>query len=211
MQRRDFTLALGAAAAAAALPARAQNDLVEGRQYTRLPSPQPVAVPGKVEVIEFFGYWCPHCSALEPALEAWSAKLPSDVSFRRMPVAWQAFQVPYQRLYFALEAMGLGPKIHGKVFAAVHVDRLRLDSPQGLAVFAQANGIDKARLEDTMKGFSVAAKVNAANQAWKAYGLDAVPALVIEGRYLVSAQGDGAGESTMRIVDALVRKVRTKA
>jgi thiol:disulfide interchange protein DsbA len=210
MQRREFALALGATAALAALPARAQNEAVEGKTYTRLPQPQPMLVPGKIEVIEFFGYWCPHCNALEPALEAWARKLPPDVNFRRIPVAWQALHEPYQRLYFALEALGLGPGIHAKVFAAVHVQHLRLDMDAGLATFAAANGIDKAKLVDAMRSFSVTAKVNQARQTWAAYGLESVPSLVVGGRYLTQPEGDGAGEAAMRVVDALVRKVAGK-
>jgi thiol:disulfide interchange protein DsbA len=211
MKRRAFTLTLGATAALTALPALAQNEAVEGKTYTRLPSPQPVAVPGKIEVIEFFGYWCPHCAALEPSLEAWAAKLPGDVNFRRLPVGWSAMHEPYQRLFFALEVLGLGPAMNGKVFNAVHVQRLRLDTDAGLAVFAQANGIDKAKLDGAMKSFSVAAKVRMANQAWQAYHLEGVPAIIVDGRYFVQPEGDTGGASAMRVVDALVRKVRTKS
>jgi thiol:disulfide interchange protein DsbA len=213
MQRREFALGLSALAVAAAwpqIPAWAAGEAIEGKTYKRLANPQPVEEPGKIEVIEFFGYWCPHCNALEPALDAWARKLPPDVVFKRIPVSWQAMQEPYQKLYYALRALGLGPEINAKVFAAVHVQHLRLDTDAGLAAFASANGIDKSKLADAMRSFTVVTHSNMAKKAWAAYGLDSVPSLVVNGRYLVQAQGDGAGQATMEAVDAVIRKVRAK-
>ncbi|MBK6854824.1 MAG: hypothetical protein IPG93_25440 [Burkholderiales bacterium] len=107
MNRRDFALGLGATALLSPL-ARAATEPVEGRQYTRVGQPVPVAVAGKIEVIEFFGYWCPHCSQLEPVLEPWVKKLPSDVNFRRIPVAWQAQHVPFQKSLLRTRSHGCG-------------------------------------------------------------------------------------------------------
>jgi thiol:disulfide interchange protein DsbA len=208
MKRRDFAVCLGAASLLVG-SARAAAEAVEGRQYTRLARPVPVAVPGKVEVIEFFGYWCPHCNELEPKLGAWVKRLPKDVKFRRIPVAWQKAHEPYQRLYFALETLGLGEDIQRKVFDAVHVQRLHLEVEAGLNVFAAANGIDKARLADAMKGFTVASKVRMAGQLWEAYQLDGVPTLAVGGRYVTSPQLAGGDEQALQVADELIRKART--
>jgi thiol:disulfide interchange protein DsbA len=207
MKRREFAAGLGAACLVA--PAGwAAAQAVEGRQYTRLSSPVPVAVPGKIEVIEFFGYWCPHCAELEPRLEAWIRKLPRDVNFRRLPVAWQRAHEPYQKLYFALDTLGVGDDIHQKVFDAVHVQGLRFDVDATVAAFAAAHGIDKAKLADAMKGFTVASKIRMAGQAWSAYGLDGVPALTINGRYITSPQLAGGEDQVLRVADELIRKAR---
>ena len=168
------------------------------------------AAAGKIEVIEFFGYWCPHCRALEPYLEPWVKKLPSEVVFRRVPVAWQRTQEPYQRLYYALDALGVGVEVHGKVFEALHAQGLRLDTDAGLAAFATANGLDKAKLADAMKSFGVASKVRAADQLWRAYGIDGVPTLAIDGRYLTSPALAGSDVRALEVADALIRKVRAK-
>jgi thiol-disulfide isomerase/thioredoxin len=112
MQRRHFSLAL--LAATSPLAARAAT---EGREYTRLQQPVPVAVPGKVEVMEFFGYWCPHCNALEPELEAWVRKLPADVNFRRMPpsaLGQDHDDVPRGRLHLQRQALVASPRCWGR-------------------------------------------------------------------------------------------------
>jgi thiol:disulfide interchange protein DsbA len=205
LNRRDFAFGLGAAPWLAT-EVLAANDPVEGKEYKQLQTPVPVGVPGKIEVMEFFGYWCPHCSELEPKLEPWVRKLPSTVNFRRMAVSWQPSHEPYQRLYFALEAMGIGGDIHRKVFDAVHLQRLRLDNDAGLSVFATANGIDKAKLAETMKGFSVSSKANLAMQLFRSYKLDSVPALTVNGRYVTSPEMARGDEQALRVVEVLMRK-----
>ena len=207
MKRREFTLGVGAAACVIR-PAVAA-DPVEGKDYTVRASPLPVAVPGKVEVLEFFGYWCPHCRALEPHVEDWAARLPGDVVFRRVPVSWKAMHEPYQKLFYALEALGLPAAIHRKVFEALHAQGLRLDTDAGLAAFAGANGIDKARLGDAMKGFSVTSKARIATQLFRSYGLDGVPTFAVQGRFVTSPQQAGGDARALQVVDALIVKARS--
>jgi protein dithiol oxidoreductase (disulfide-forming) len=207
VNRREFAIGLGAAHLIAR-PAWAVADPIEGKDYTRLQQAVPVAVPGKVEVIEFFGYWCPHCFHLEPKLEAWAKKLPANVNFRRIPVAWQESQAPFQQLFFALELLGVGSGIHLKVFQAVHVQHLRLDTDAGVAAFAAANGIDKTKLADAMKSFSVATKLRAANQASAAYQIQGVPTFAITGQFLTSPEQAGGEDQALRVVEALTQKAR---
>jgi thiol:disulfide interchange protein DsbA len=211
MRRRDLALHLvGASAAFSGLmggsPARAAA--TEGREYQLVRPPQPVAASGKIEVIEFFGYWCPHCNELEPSLEAWVAKLPADVNFRRMPVAFRPADETLQRLYFALEALGWVEKAHAKVFAAMHVQRMAIRNDDQAADFAKAQGLDAAKLVDTMKGFSVATKVRQANQAAQNYKLDAVPTLYVQGRYKTDVGSAGGPVGMFAVLDELIAKVR---
>jgi thiol:disulfide interchange protein DsbA len=205
MKRREFALTL-ASASLLPLAARAAVEPVEGRQYTKVSSPQPVLVQGKTEVIEFFGYWCPHCNELEPSLEAWIKKLPADVNFRRIPVAWQAMHQPYQQLYYALEAMGANLEMHGKMFRAVHTERLRLDTDAGLAAFAKANGLDASKLADVMKSFTVASKCKVATQTFRTFGIDGVPTLVVDGRFITSPALAGGETQVFDVLEALMRK-----
>lgn len=210
MKRRHFTIGLGSAPLWARA-AQAAGEPVEGRDYTRRARALPVEQPGKIEVIEFFGFWCPHCNEFEPKLEAWLRRLPKDVAFRRVPVAWQALHVPYQKLYYGLQAIGRGDTLDGQVFDAVHRQGLRLDTAAGLAAFASANGIDKAKLDDAMNGFFVASRLQQAKQLWSDYGLDGVPTLVVDGRYITSPEQAHGEDQALAVVDALIRRARIKA
>lgn len=207
MKRREFALALGSAPLWTS-PARAAAEPVEGQDYTRLSPAIAVAVPGKVEVIEFFGYYCPHCAAFEPTLEAWVRKLPPDVNFRRIPVGWQAALEPHQKLYFALEALGLLDTLHAKAFQAVQVQRLQFDKDSDFMTFAKTNGVDGAKLLDAVKGFSVSAKARTASQLVKSYHVEGVPMLAINGRYTTSPEKAKGEERSLQVTDALIRKTR---
>jgi protein dithiol oxidoreductase (disulfide-forming) len=207
MKRREFTLALGTVSLLART-AQAADKPVEGKDYTLVKPPVPAPAGGKIEVFEFFGYWCPHCNAFEPLLEAWAAKLPADVELRRVPVGWQAMHVPYQRLYYALEAMGQVPAIQRKVFHAIHEQDLRIVGDDDIAPFAAAIGVDAAKLTAAMKSATVAAKVKMANQLFKEAGVEGVPTLVIGGRYLTTPGKAGSQERVLQIADALIAEVR---
>lgn len=212
MNRRDFSTALvgatGLAGAALSTTAQAQGGLVEGQHYLRLPSPAPTSSPGKVEVVEFFMYSCPHCNALEPQLAAWVKQLPSDVSFRRIPVAFRPNLEIHQRLYYALEALGQLEALHTKAFAAIHVEHKMLLKDEDVAAWAGANGLDGAKLLDTMKSFGVAGKVRQVKPLMEAYKIDGVPTLGIQGRWTTSGSQTGTHEKALQVATALIDQAR---
>ena len=213
MNRRDFTtLGLGAALSGlvVAPAARAQGAApVEGRDYVKLSQRQPVQDPKRLEVIEFFWYGCPHCFAFEPVLEAWLKKLPPDINFRRMPVAFR--EVPFvlhQKLYFALETMGLVEQMHRKVFNAMHVDHNPLNTPEAVGDFVAKNGIDRAKFLDTMNSFGVAGKAKQAAALSAGYKIDGTPAMGIDGRYFTSGSLAGSNERALAVTDYLIAQAR---
>jgi thiol:disulfide interchange protein DsbA len=207
MNRRDFAVGMALTPLSVTL-VHAAVQLEAGTDYQALQTPLPVAVPGKIEVIEFFGYWCPHCNAFEPRLEPWVKALPKDVVFRRIPVAWQEGQIPYQRLFYALETMSVSNDIHPKVFKALHEQHLRLDGDANMAAFAAAIGVDKTKLADAMKAFSVDSKIRMASQQATSYQIEGVPALAINGMYVTSPEMAKGEVQALNVVNALIRKGR---
>ena len=210
MNRRRFNLSLVAACGAACTPGLAwtQGAPVEGKDYVRLAQPVPMPSSGKIEVVEFFGYWCPHCNSFEPAIDAWSRKLPADVSFRRVPVAFSAPQEPYAKIYLALEALGQLEALHRKVFTAIHVQRQRLEKDAEITAFVTANGLDATKFMDTYKGFTVASKFKQARQLADAYKIDGVPTIGIHGRFFTSPSLVGSGEQALRVTDYLIQRAK---
>ncbi|MFT3859702.1 MAG: thiol:disulfide interchange protein DsbA/DsbL [Aquabacterium sp.] len=218
MNRREFsiqtlgTVGLGLTAlSAAGLPSlvHAQGP-VEGTHYVKLPQPAPTSAPaGKVEVVEFFWYGCPHCNHFEPYLAAWAAKLPPDVFFRRVPVAFREnpFGV-HQRLFFTIESMGLIPTLHAKVFRALHEEGLKLDKPELIAEWVAKQGVDKDKFMGVYNSFGVQTKVRQARTLTEAYKIDGVPALGIGGQFYTSVSLNGTPEKALSTTDALVAKLR---
>lgn len=207
--RRDFSVATAAVTLTTGHAAWAQTAApVEGRDFVRLNTPVPVPGGGKIDVIEFFSYGCPHCYTFEPMLEQWIKRLPPDVAFRRIPAAFNAPFEGYAKLFYALEAIGQADALHRRVFAAIHVQRQRLDKEADLAAFVNANGGDGAKLVDAYKSFGVATKVRQAKQAFDAYKIDGVPTLGIHGRWFTSGSLTGSNDKALAVADYLIQRAR---
>lgn len=216
MKRREFNQALtavtsGVAATSAlfSLAARAQK-LESGTDYLVLDPRAPVEAPaGKIEVVEFFWYSCPHCNAFEPTLAAWVKKLPKDVAFRRVPVAFRDDFVPQQRLYYALDAMGLIAKLHTKVFAAIHVEKQQLSRGDAIGEWVAKQGVDQAKFMEQYNSVSVASKATKAAQLQNSYKVEGVPALGVAGRFYTDGSLTKNMERALQVADALVAGVRS--
>lgn len=214
MKRRDFSLACGAVAAGVGLiqgTALAQGKPPEiGADYLPVDPRAPVDAPaGKIEVVEFFGYWCPHCNAFEPTFEAWRQRVAKDVVVRRVPVAFRDEHAPQQRLFYSLEAMALADKLHAKVFAAIHVEKKDLSKGEGIADWIAKQGVDKAKFMEQYNSFSVATKASRAAQLHNTYKIDGVPALGVAGRYWTDGAMAKGMPRAMEVVDFLVARVRS--
>jgi thiol:disulfide interchange protein DsbA len=213
MKRRDFhgmvAIGLGTVGTSALAQAGAP---VEGVHYLRLSKPAPVSAPtGKIEVVEFFWYGCPHCNALEPALEAWARKLPADVAFRRVPVAFSATHESHQKLFYALEAMGALEAMHPRVFAAIHNQRQRLDRDADQAAFVRANGLDADKFLQAGKSFTVQTRMRQAKQLAQAYDVDGVPTLGVHGRFYTGGALAGDNVRALAVAEVLIDRVRRNA
>ncbi len=217
MHRRDWLRLMTATAAAGeglllSSPARAQRAvLVEGQTFARLTTPLPRPAAGKIEVIEFFSYACPHCNDFEPTLEAWARKLPPDVLLRRVPVYFLMNAANFQKTYYALEAMGLVDRMQLHIFAAVHVEHQRLGKPEELAAVVAKHGGDGRKFLSHFESFSVDSAVTQAGKLTRDCGIDTgpgVPALVVDGRFLTSPAHAGSGPQALAVVDALIQRAR---
>ena len=220
MKRRDFSALLASAPlAGAAGTALAQGGPIEGRQYQVINPPLPTT-PGKIEVVEFFWYGCPHCYAFEPAIEAWTKTLPADVAFRKVHVAFRANIKIHQRMFYALEAMGKEAATRQAIFNAMHQQGQTLDDAKAQAKFLSPLGVDPAKYQEAYNSFGVVTKCQQAEKLSEAFRIDGVPSIGIGGRFLTSPSQAGAGQrlpelelgqKALQITDFLIQRVRNKA
>ena len=216
MNRREFSAAAllaGAGVSLATPAARAQgSQFVAGTDYVVLDKRAPVEAPaGKIEVIEFFWYSCPHCNAFEPELDQWVAKLPKDVFMRRVPVQFNPGFEPEQRLYYTLKEMGKIDELHVKVFHAIHVEHLPLDKEAGIVDWARKQGLDMTKFGQIYNSFSVATKVRQAVELQNLYKVTGVPSLGVAGRFYTDGELAKGMDRCLRVVDFLIDKARKGA
>lgn len=214
MQRRAFSLSTASTLAFTLMgplapSAHAQNAFREGKDYLKLAKPAPTDAPaGKVEVLEFFWYSCPHCNAFEPAFEAWLKSAPKYLNVRRVPVAFNASFVPQQKLYYALEGMGKLDALHAKVFQAVHVERKPLNKDEAIFAWIAQQGVDAAKFKEMYQSFGVSNQVRRATQLQDAYGVEGVPSMGIAGRYYTDGTMTGSMQTVLKIVEHLAAQSR---
>ena len=210
MQRRTFSaLTLGSLSSLSFAPAIAQPVFKEGTDYLKLSQAVPTEVAkGRVEVLEFFWYNCPHCNAFEPTLSAWSKKMPKDVELKRVPVRFRAEFEPQQRAYYVLEALGKVEELQTKMFAAIHTERQTLTTLEPLLGWAEKNGIPSKQFTDLYNSFTVIGKARQAAKLQEEYKVEGVPALGIGGRYYVDGSLAGSMERALQITDFLLSDIR---
>ncbi len=209
MKRREFSLAsvLLPASSLLVLPAWAQTKNGDG--YTTLATPVPSdAGEGQLEVVEFFSYGCSHCSNFEPVFAQWRKKLPADVLVTQVHVGFSKSFEPFQKLFYALEAIGALEQVHLKVFEALQKERLRLNRTEVLFPWVAKQGIDREKFEQAYKSFGVASKVRRANELQDIYRVEGTPALGIAGKYYTDGSLARGFERMTQLADELLERER---
>jgi thiol:disulfide interchange protein DsbA len=211
LNRRDFHRILLAGLAGAVLPAAAAVPLVQGRDYDLIQPPQPGDSPGKIEVLEFFSYGCPHCKDFHPLVMAWAAKLPKDVSFRRVPVTFgRAAWVSLARLHHSLQATGDLARLDEAVFRAIHQERATLFTREAVLAWVKRQGVDDKRFADVFDSFGVNTQLARDEQLVKNYKVQSVPLLTVDGRYAVNGQAAKGLPDLLPVAQGLVDSARAR-
>lgn len=208
LTRRDFNRLLLAGLAGAVLPTTAAP-LAQGRDYDAIQPQQPGDSPGKIEVLEFFSYGCPHCKDFHPLVMAWAAKLSKDVGFRRVPVSFgRAAWANLARLYHSLEATGDLVRLDLAAFRAIHEEHANLYTPDAILAWAKRQGVDQKRFAAAFESFSISTRLAREEQLVKNYKVQGVPLLTVGGRYAVTGQAAKGLADLLLIADGLIARVR---
>ncbi|HDP89699.1 MAG TPA: thiol:disulfide interchange protein DsbA/DsbL [Thioalkalivibrio sp.] len=205
---KNWTLALlTALLMALALPLAAAEEYIEGAHYERITPPMQSRAPaGQVEVLELFWYGCPHCFSLEPHLDAWLKEKPDHVTFTRVPAVLNPNWTTHAQAYYAAEAIGEVETIHGPMFQAIHVQRRRLGSPEQITRFVGSLGVDTQAYTRALNDPAIRARLQEAFEIGRASQSTGVPALIVAGKYRVTASLAGGYPEMLDVVDYLVKQ-----
>jgi thiol:disulfide interchange protein DsbA len=179
-----------------------------GRELKAI-SPPLVSPKDKIEVIEFFSYGCNHCNDFHPLITQWAAKLPKDVTFRRVPVSFNRPEwARLSRIYYALEATGDLAKLDAAVFIAIHEQRVQFKTDEAVVAWAASKGADAKKFGDAMAAFSMQAKIQRADQDASNARITGVPSLAVDGRFLLNNEAVGNYDELLKLTDSVIAKVR---
>ncbi|MEM9531510.1 MAG: thiol:disulfide interchange protein DsbA/DsbL [Pseudomonadota bacterium] len=196
-----LTFGLAAVASAQLAPG---SQFEAGKHYRVIDPAQPTSDAGSVEVVEVFGYPCPHCANFQPHIEPWVEGKPERVTFSRVPVVFQRSWDPLARAYYTAEVLGVLDQTHKATFRALHQQRRPLRNNQDLAKFFSEFGVAEADYLKTAESFSVETQMRKGATLTRRWGVTGTPSVVINGKYLITGSMAGSYERMLQIIDYLV-------
>jgi thiol:disulfide interchange protein DsbA len=182
-----------------------QASIVAGHDYVVLSTPQRQENNGKIEVMEFFSWGCPHCYEFYPKLSRWLSTLPKDASFKRVPVGlghpeWEVLA----KAYYALQSTGDVDRLDSRIFEDIHKNHVWLYDEPSITAWVGKHGVDVAKFTAAFRSFGVNTSEAQAEQKSVDYRIPGVPALTIDGKYMV----DGDQEKMLATSDQLIAMER---
>ncbi|MFM2435642.1 MAG: hypothetical protein RL063_1623 [Pseudomonadota bacterium] len=185
-------------------------DPQSGTEFDRTAQTIPTDTPNKIEVIELFWYGCIHCYQMDSILAAWVKKLPADVVFKRVPGLPRADWAPMAKAYYAMEDLKLIEKLHAPLFDAIHKQKVLNPTDEAATIdwIAKQSGLDRKKVDEAFKSFSMNNKLNRASQFFRASGATGVPGIIIDGQYITSSTMAGSNDQALKVADYLIANVR---
>ena len=181
-----------------------------GAEFDAVAQPISTDNPAKIEVTEIFWYGCPHCYHMEAPLNAWVKKLPADVYFKRVPGLPNASWAPMAKAFYAMETLGVQEKLHTQLFDAIHKTKTLNPGDEAAAIdwVTKASGLDKLKVEQAFKSFTINTNLNRAALIFRNSGATGVPSLVIDGKYITSSTMSGGNEQALQVANYIIDNIR---
>ncbi len=193
---------------AKAPPAPGPITLTQGGNYRAITAPQPTQTGNKIEVLEIFWYGCPHCFTFEPYINQWLKTKPADVEFRRLPAVFGDKWAPGARVFYTAWALNVLDKVHPAFFHALHEEQRKFESADDYApLFVQA-GVNQDDFSKMFTSSDIDEKVKQAALQGQAYGIEGVPSVIVNGKYLTAGAMAGSYEAMIQVINGLIELSR---
>lgn len=204
------TFASPVASAAPAAATVAPVKLKENVNYRVVITDENPPSDGKILVQEMFWYGCPHCFHLEHPLAVWRKTLPTYVDFEPYAVPLTPGWVPLTKAFYAAKFMGVLSQTHLQVFNDIHVKHVRPVTRDQIADMYADLGVNRDKFLQMYDSFGVDNAVRQAGVVAQDAGVTGVPAILVNGMYLVNGDMAGSNEAMLPIVDALIAKIEAE-
>ncbi len=183
-------------------------DYKEGQHYTTLANPTMARDASKVEVVEVFWYGCGHCNKFEPTVQAWTKSIQADVDFHQVPAQFSRQWKVHAGLFYLTHALNINEKVHQPIFDEIHRNRNPLLNKDDQKAFLAKYGVSEADFDKYDDSFGVRRQLKMADQLVRNYAISGVPAIIVNGKYLVNATSAGGMDKIFGVVNHLVEQER---
>ena len=183
-------------------PTHANTKYDEGIDFKRIYSNNKFKETKKIEVVEFFGLFCPHCRNFSPVIKRWAESLPENVEFRKLHVPFR--EISHQRLYFTLKKMGLVDKYLDKLFLDIQDKRMPLKDFLSISVWLEDNGVAIETFEKQWNSDKVKSDMKEASLLMKSFEITGVPQIIVDGEFLTSPAMVGSNRRIIGLLNYLI-------
>jgi len=188
-------------------PASTEEKFLKGKHYEEILPALPTSAPlGKIEVLEFFWYGCPHCFEFERHIAKWLQNQKDYVSFARVPAVFSETWLIHAKAFYAAAELGILPKSHFALFEALHIKDEKIYTEYSIVEFFVSLGIKEEEVKSELDSFATANRAQKAQSLTKKVGISGVPSMVINGKYRSSARLAGGYDKLLELVTFLAEK-----
>ena len=184
------------------------DNYIAGQHYKVLENQTTPRDTDKIEVIEVFWYGCGHCEHFEPTVQAWKKFLQADVDFYQLPAQFSRQWKIHAGLFYLTHALKVNEKVHQGIFDSIHKQRKSLLSESDQKAFLGQYGVSEAAFDKHNDSFSVRRQMKMADQMVRTWAISGVPAVIVNGKYMVNATSAGGEEKIFDVVNALIEQER---
>lgn len=162
----------------------------DGKQYVSLPKP----IAGEPQVMEFFSFFCPHCYQFERIYhisDAVRKNLADNVKITKYHVDFLGgdFGPVVTHAWAVAMALGVEDKVTAPIFDGIQKTQTITDAASLKETFIKAAGISSADYDAAWNSFAVKALVAQQQKAASDVDLRGVPAIFVNGKYMVNNGG----------------------
>ncbi len=131
--------------------------------------------PGKINIVEFSDFQCPHCRRLHPTLKQVVAEYGDRVHFKRlnMPLPGHSRAIPAARAYFCAGSQGKGDEMADLLFEGELGDEHFLE-------YAAELGLDRAAFEACTKSTETDKEIGVEVAVFRQSGLRGLPTTFVQ-------------------------------
>lgn len=166
----------------------------------------------KPEVAEVFSYWCPHCYRMEPFVNELKKRLPKGVAFNKVHANFMRFtnkqiQDDATRAMLVAKALGKEAELNAAIFNFIHKYQSSIDNVTDLQNIFAIQGVEAEQFAQLINSEQVTQGLAANNtflQQHKGH-IKGVPALIVNGKYLVKFAKGMTAEDQFALINWLTQ------
>jgi len=163
-------------------------------------------------VTEFFSIYCGHCFQFEPLMPTIKKELKAGTTFDKSHVDYiprdnPEVQAGIVKAYVIMDQLGeKGDEVLQHFFNQIHLMGRAVESISTIKTMFEEKGVSKADIDKYFSDKTLDTKAKIMARAWEEKKVTNVPALVVNGKYLLNMASVNSIQELMRLVNYLVEK-----